>query len=183
MAGTRRSTPSALTSPRSRRPNPCVTARNAHYAEAAVRRFRVLRITAVIAALVSAGFGFYQLTLGPTLWPIGIINIGTAVAFLAIPQLRRFGELAPPLAFTALAYGSLFFITWNVGTGTMTSINALLREMEVIFGPAVSIEHLPLRPGDVLQSCVAVETIRNELGWGPTIALAEGLRTLATPVP
>ena len=118
MAGTRRSTPSALTSPRSRRPNPCVTARNAHYAEAAVRRFRVLRITAVIAALVSAGFGFYQLTLGSALWPMGIVNIATAVAFLALPLLRGFGELVPPLAFTALAYASLFYITWHVGTGS-----------------------------------------------------------------
>ncbi len=118
MAGTRRSTPSALTSPRSRRPNPCVTARNAHYAEAAVRRFRVLRITAVIAALVSAGFGFYQLTLGSALWPMGIINIATAVAFLALPLLRGFGELVPALAFTALAYASLFYITWHVGTGS-----------------------------------------------------------------
>ena len=118
MPGRRRSTPTPLTGPRFRWPNSCVPARNAHYADAAVRRLRVLRITTIISALVSAGFGFYQLTLGPTLWPIGIINIGTAVAFLAIPQLRRFGELAPPLAFTALAYGSLFFITWNVGTGS-----------------------------------------------------------------
>ncbi len=118
MAGTRRSTPSAPTSPRSRRPNPCVTARNAHYAEAAVRRFRVLRITAVIAAAVSAGFGFYQLTLGSALWPMGIINIATAGAFLALPLLRGFGELVPPLAFTALAYASLFYITWHVGTGS-----------------------------------------------------------------
>jgi len=92
--------------------------RNAHYAEAADRRFRVLRITTVIAALVSAGFGFYQLTLGRAMWPIGIVNLGTAVAFLAIPQLRRYGELVPPLVFTALAYASLFFITWNVGTGS-----------------------------------------------------------------
>lgn len=92
--------------------------RNAHHTDAALRRFRVLRITTVIGALVSAGFGFYQLTLGPSMWPIGIVNIGTAVAFLAIPQLRRFGELVPPLVFTVLAYASLFFITWSVGTGS-----------------------------------------------------------------
>ncbi len=111
--GRRRSTPSTPAHPRSRRQNLCVPTRNAHHTDAALRRFRVLRITTVIGALVSAGFGFYQLTLGPSMWPIGIVNIGTAVAFLAIPQLRRFGELVPPLVFTVLAYASLFFITWS----------------------------------------------------------------------
>ena len=85
---TRRSTHSSPANPRFRRPSLCAPVRNAHYAEAADRRFRVLRITTVIAALVSAGFGFYQLTLGRAMWPIGIVNLGTAVAFLAIPQLR-----------------------------------------------------------------------------------------------
>ena len=76
----------------------------------------MLKVTSVIAAMVSAGFGFYQLTLGTAMWPIGITNVLTAAAFLAIPLLRAFGELVAPLVFTALAYGSLFFITWNIGT-------------------------------------------------------------------
>ena len=105
-----------LTNSRVRRPNPCVPVRNAHYADTAARRFRVLKVTSVIAAMVSAGFGFYQLTLGTAMWPIGITNVLTAAAFLAVPLLRAFGELVAPLVFTALAYGSLFFITWNIGT-------------------------------------------------------------------
>ena len=116
MASRRGSTPSMLTHSRIRRSNPCVPVRNAHYADTAVRRFRVLKVTTVIAALVSAGFGFYQLTLGNAMWPIGITNVVTAAAFLALPLLRAFGELVAPLVFTALAYGSLFFITWTIGT-------------------------------------------------------------------
>ncbi len=111
-------TPSMLTNSRVRRSNPCVPARNAHYADTAVRRFRVLKVTSVIAALISGGFGVYQLTLGDAMWPIGITNVLTAVAFLALPLLSAFGELVAPLVFAALAYASLFFITWNIGTGS-----------------------------------------------------------------
>lgn len=68
---------------------------------------------------------------------------------------------------------------WNVGTGTMTTVNELLRETEGVFGPATSVEHVASRPGDVFQSCLAVDAIRRDLGWTPSISLAEGLHTLA----
>lgn len=71
---------------------------------------------------------------------------------------------------------------WNVGTGTMTTVNELLREMEGVFGAATSIEYLASRPGDVFQSCLAVDAIEHDLGWSPTLSLADGLRTLAGPV-
>lgn len=68
---------------------------------------------------------------------------------------------------------------WNVGTGTMTTVNELLRETEGVFGPATAVERVASRPGDVFQSCLAVDAIRRDLGWTPSISLAEGLHTLA----
>lgn len=73
--------------------------------------------------------------------------------------------------------------TWNVGTGTMTTINELLRAMETLFGSATTIERVPSRSGDVFQSCVAIETLAHDLGWTPSVALAAGLRTLTAPAP
>lgn len=67
---------------------------------------------------------------------------------------------------------------WNVGTGEATTINELLAAAERVYGPAVSVERLPARAGDVFSSCLAVEKIARELGWGPVLGLEDGLRTL-----
>ena len=94
-----------------------VPARTQHYAESVASRLRVLKIAAWIAAFVSAAFGLWQLTWQGG-WHLGIVNLATAAIFLLVPLLGRFGELVAPLVFSALAYGSLFFITWNIGTGS-----------------------------------------------------------------
>ena len=101
---------------RLRRQHPCVPVRNEHYVDSASRRFRVLKITSWIAALISGGFGVWQLLGDYGVWWIGLINILTGCVFLGIPLLCPFGELVAPLAFIAVAYGSVFFLTWNVGT-------------------------------------------------------------------
>lgn len=67
---------------------------------------------------------------------------------------------------------------WNVGTGTMTTINELLAAAEGVFGPAVEVSRLPPRVGDVFSSCLAVDKIARDLGWWPSVSLTEGLRTL-----
>lgn len=92
--------------------------RGAHYADSAARRFRVLKITTWIAAVVSAGFGVWQMVSGYGMWQIGLINIVTGFAFVMIPLLRPLGDLVAPLTFIVVAYGSIFFITWNIGTGS-----------------------------------------------------------------
>lgn len=67
---------------------------------------------------------------------------------------------------------------WNVGTGRATTINDLLAEAERVFGPAVEVERLPARAGDVFSSCLAVDRIDRDLGWRPAMSLTDGLRTL-----
>ena len=67
---------------------------------------------------------------------------------------------------------------WNVGTGRATTINELLAAAEGVFGSATEMLRLPTRAGDVFSSCLAVDKIRDDLGWRPALSLAEGLRTL-----
>jgi adenylate cyclase len=106
----------ALVDGRFRQANPCVPVRSAHYADSAARRFRVLKISTWIAAAVSGCFGVWQTFGGFGVWQLGLINVVTGVVFLTVPLLHRFGELVAPLTFIAVAYGSIFFITWNLGT-------------------------------------------------------------------
>lgn len=68
--------------------------------------------------MVSGAFGLWQVINGYGMWQIGLINIVTGFVFLAIPLLRPFGELPAALTFIVVAYGSIFFITWNIGTGS-----------------------------------------------------------------
>jgi adenylate cyclase len=117
VANRRAAAASALAEGRFRRPQPCVPVRNEHYADSAARRFRVLKITTWIAALISGGFGMWQLLGDWGIWRIGLVNILTAFLLLGIPLLNKFGELVAPLAFIVVAYGSVFYLAWNVGTG------------------------------------------------------------------
>ncbi|WP_422746499.1 adenylate/guanylate cyclase domain-containing protein [Mycobacterium sp. WMMD1722] len=91
-------------------------ARTRHYAEAVVRRLRVLTIATWIAAVVSAAFGIFQLVLGGSAWWIGLLNLAFGVLFIAVPLVYRFGELIAPLTFFVLAYISVTFICFQVGT-------------------------------------------------------------------
>lgn len=64
----------------------------------------------------------------------------------------------------------------NIGTGVETDVNrlySLLARAAGVDRPAV---HAPARPGEQLRSCVDSGLARRELGWQPTVELAEGLR-------
>jgi UDP-glucose 4-epimerase len=67
---------------------------------------------------------------------------------------------------------------WNVGTGTSTSINALVDRLEGITGNRVERLHEAARPGDVRSSALEVTAIADDLGWVPRIDLETGLRAL-----
>lgn len=100
------------------RENPCVSVRNEHYVDSVARRFRVLKIATGIAAVVSGSFGLWELIRDVGIWQIAMVNIGTAVLFVAIPLLWRFSDVLTVLVFVAVAYASVFFLAWTVGTGT-----------------------------------------------------------------
>jgi adenylate cyclase len=94
------------------------TVRNTHHFESVLRRRRVLNITTWIAAAVSGSFAVMELVTGQGLWRIAVINFVTALIFLIIPFLHRFGELVAPLTLIFTSFVSLSVVCWNVGTGS-----------------------------------------------------------------
>jgi adenylate cyclase len=101
----------------SRRGVGCEVARNRHYHGANVQRQRLLSVAAAIAAAVTAGFGVMQLVFSSGFGYLGFVNLGTAALFAVIPLLYRFGELVAPLALLTVAYLSMTFLCWHLGTG------------------------------------------------------------------
>lgn len=67
--------------------------------------------------------------------------------------------------------------TWNVSSGVATSVLELIRLLEQLAGRPLQITHGDRRPGDVAESQLVSDRIR-ELGWTPRVSLADGLRQL-----
>jgi adenylate cyclase len=99
----------------------CEVARNRHYDRAGVQRHRLLSVATAIGAIVTAGFGVMQLVFSDGFGYIGFVNLGTAALFAIIPLLYRFGELTAPLAFITVAYLSMTFQCWHLGTAPVFS--------------------------------------------------------------
>ena len=68
--------------------------------------------------------------------------------------------------------------TLNVGTGKASSILDLLRALEAKIGAATEVRRGPPRPGDVNNSRLSVDRIRDELGWSPRYDLAAGVANM-----
>jgi UDP-glucose 4-epimerase len=64
----------------------------------------------------------------------------------------------------------------NVGTGQETSVNGLLATMAQVAGVEATAVKAPLRPGELLRSCLDVERAAIQLGWRPWTELADGIR-------
>ena len=76
--------------------------------------------------------------------------------------------------------GSVYNQAFNLGTGEKTTFEGLIRTIATVMGKAdrLRIEELAGTPGD-LQGCVAdIRRIRSELGYAPTVPLAEGVRDM-----
>ncbi len=66
--------------------------------------------------------------------------------------------------------------TLNLGTGTATSVNDIVRELRAITGFAGDSVHLPARAGEVQRIYLDASRAERMLGWVPKVSFADGLR-------
>ncbi len=64
---------------------------------------------------------------------------------------------------------------FNIGCGTRTSLNQLVRELSLIVGNPCRPEYLSPRQGDVRHSTADVDKAKKMLGYSPAVSLKDGL--------
>jgi len=70
---------------------------------------------------------------------------------------------------------------FNIGTQTETNVVDLLAACQKAAGTSVTPEHRPMRLGELDRSCLDCSLAAAELGWRPSVGMAEGLSaTLAS---
>jgi UDP-N-acetylglucosamine 4-epimerase len=65
---------------------------------------------------------------------------------------------------------------YNIGNGVNTSVNQLAKTIQTLLGKNQSPVYEPARPGDVRDSLAAIDRAQAEIGYDPTVQLAEGLQ-------
>ncbi|MCV7299924.1 adenylate/guanylate cyclase domain-containing protein [Mycobacterium barrassiae] len=91
--------------------------RTPYHAERAARHRRVLNMTAMISAAITAFFGIQGFLIGQDWW-VSVVNLASAAAFVMIPRLCRWGEIVPPLVFFAVSYFTILVLCIYLGTGS-----------------------------------------------------------------
>ncbi|WP_254902507.1 adenylate/guanylate cyclase domain-containing protein [Mycobacterium simiae] len=148
--------------------------RTHHYDGVRGQRLRLLAMATTIGAVVTAGFGMMQLAVDRE--SFGLVNIATATIFAAIPLLHRFGELVAPLTFIAVAYLSMSFICWHLGTATGIQFYFLIAAAGAVMVMGVNRIGLAIATGGIgIGLVIALEfTVPANTGQQPqwTIALS-----------
>ena len=85
--------------------------------ETAARHRRVLTVTAMISAAITAFFGIQGFFIGQDWW-VTAINLGSAAAFVMIPRLCGMGELIAPIVFFVVSYCTITVLCVYLGTGS-----------------------------------------------------------------
>jgi adenylate cyclase len=137
---------------------PQTPARNRHYVERVRRSRKVLNIVTSIAAAVSASFSVIQLLTEHGTWRIGLINLGGAAIFAAVPLLHRYGDLVAPLTMILTSYVSLSVVTWNIGTGAGLEFYFLVAATVAVL--VLGIEHIVLACALVALGAAIVITLQ-----------------------
>ncbi|HEY1433784.1 MAG TPA: SDR family oxidoreductase [Thermoanaerobaculia bacterium] len=94
-------------------------------------------------------------------------------------QSRDFTFVADAVAANlrgAVAPSSACGKAYNVAGGNQTSVNDLAQAIRQAVGKGAPARHEPPRAGDVLHSAADLSRVGRELGYAPTVSLAEGLR-------
>lgn len=65
--------------------------------------------------------------------------------------------------------------TWNIGSGTETSITQLAALIGEVTGRAAGPQFAPARPGELSRAALDCGRARRELGWAPDTTLARGI--------
>jgi len=72
---------------------------------------------------------------------------------------------------------------FNIGTQKETDVNelyaAIAKQAKKITGKTASAFNAPAIPGEVCRSCLDIGLAKKEMGWAPTIGLAEGIMKTA----
>jgi UDP-glucose 4-epimerase len=66
---------------------------------------------------------------------------------------------------------------FNVATGIETDVRSLFDGLQRAAGTAIEPVPAPLREGELLRSCLAVDRARDVLGFRAEVALDDGLRS------
>ncbi|UXA20774.1 adenylate/guanylate cyclase domain-containing protein [Mycobacterium sp. SMC-4] len=147
-----------------------------HRSDSAASRLRVMTIAGWIAAVVSALFGVFQLSLGGALWWLGVANMFCAAVFLAIPRLCPLGELVAPLTFVGFAYVSVTFICYTIGTGSGLQFYFLVAAALAVL--ILGIHRILLASAIAavgVAICIVLEmTVPHDRGLGPSWTLTAG---------
>ena len=151
-------------------------ARNQHWADSVTRPQRILNVAAWIAAFVTAVLGTLQTFSGHRVLYIGLINLGVAAIFLAIPLLHRFGSIIAALVFVTVAYSSLTFVGSQIGTDSGVQFYYLVSASLTVL--VLGTEHLALASAIVTVGaalCVGMQfTVPPDTGLQPRWALQSG---------
>jgi nucleoside-diphosphate-sugar epimerase len=64
---------------------------------------------------------------------------------------------------------------FNLGGGSRTTLNNVLKMIEEVSGKKLRLKKLPRQPGDVRHTAASIEQAKRRLGFAPKVSLRDGL--------